>query len=213
MGKILAIAAALAIVVGLAVGYRHIQSERVAREDQTLVQAVQRVARLSTIEMGVSSWQMRKDAKKLFGFLPIRCEKTVAVFYRGRVAAGFDLQPETGEGLAISTTRGKRQMTVRLPAPRILYVDAPAPQVLIADGSICNSLEGSDYEQLHAEARTALQREAVANGILQKAETHARELIRALAEPLGYQADVQIAPPGLPFSATSPAVSRAADSL
>jgi hypothetical protein len=166
----------------------------VQRESHTLIEAVKKVARLTTVEMNVSSFELRKDQKNLFGLLPIKCEKTVAIFYRGKVAAGFDLDDKTS--LTVSTagasaSGGGRRLLVELPAPRLLYTDAPAPEVIVADGSLCNQLEASDYQSLHAEARVAVERQALAGGILKRAEDQARELIRAVALPLGFEVEVR----------------------
>ena len=67
----------------------------------------------------------------------------------------------------------------------------------MADGSLCNRLEAEDYRTLSAEARQALQAEAISAGILRKAEQHARELIGAVAGPLGFQVEVRVASPSL----------------
>src|SRR5436190_7832072 len=88
------------------------------RESQTVVEALHRVARLSTIEMTVSDWRLRRDEKALFGFLPWPCRKTVAMFYRGKVAAGFDLS--AGRGLTVQVEPGTRRLSVRLPPARLL---------------------------------------------------------------------------------------------
>ena len=155
---------------------RRLEARQIARESHTVVEAIRKVARLSTVEMNVSSFQLKKDAKNLLGFIPIRCEKTVAIFYKGRVAAGFDFQ-EPG-GVKLTTVPGTRRLLVELPPARLLYTDAPPPEVVVADGSLCNRLEASDYQTLTAEARGALEREALNAGILRQAEAHARELVR-----------------------------------
>jgi hypothetical protein len=169
---------------------RRLEGQRIERESHTVVEAVKKVARLSTVEANVSSWQMRKEARNLFGILPIKCEKTIAIFFRGKVAAGFDLEQPGSLQISFAAAPGQRKVLVQLPPPRILYVDAPAPELVVADGSVCNRLEPSDYQKLHNEARAAVEREARAQGVLQKAEAHARELVQAVARPLGYEAEV-----------------------
>jgi hypothetical protein len=188
---ILAAVAAGVVGVGL-VAWRRFQAHQIARESHTVVEAIRKVARLSTVEMNVSSFQLKKDAKNLLGFIPIRCEKTVAIFYKGRVAAGFDFQ-DSG-GIKLTTVPGTRRLLVQLPPARLLYTDAPPPEVVVADGSLCNRLEAADYQTLTAEARGALEREALSAGILRQAETHARELVDSVAGPLGFQVEVRIAP-------------------
>ena len=197
---VLAVTAALAAVGLLA--WRRLEARQIARESHTVVQAVHRVARLATVEMNVSSFQLRKDAKNLLGFIPIKCEKTVAIFYKGRVAAGFDFHQPDGPGLNVTTTSDPaRRLLVELPAPRLLYTDTPPPEVVVADGSICNRLEPGDYQALTAEARDALERTAISAGILRQAEQHARELVQAVAGPLGFQLEIRIAPAPTTFTA------------
>jgi hypothetical protein len=164
---------------------------RVQRESHTLIEAVKKVAKLTTVEMNVSSFELRKDAKNLFGLLPIKCEKTVAIYFRGKVAAGFDLDDKTNLTVTVAGPASNRRLLVELPAPRLLYTDAPAPEIIVADGSVCNRLEASDYQRMTVEAREAVERQALAGGILKKAEDQARELIRAVGMPLGYEVEVK----------------------
>ncbi len=185
----------VAVVIGSSVFlWQRIAERRQARETQTVVEAIRKVARLTSVEMDVSSFQLKKDTKNLLGFIPIKCEKTIAIAYRGKVAAGFDL--DEGTMFTVTATPGTRgragKLVIELPAPRLLSVDAPVPEIVVADGSLCNRLEPSDYQALAVEGRAAVEREAIASGILAKAETHARELVRAVAAPLGYEADIRL---------------------
>ncbi len=149
-----------------------------------MVEAVRRVAKLSTVEAEISNWQLRRETKDLFGFIPLPCQKTIAVFYRGKVAAGFDL--EGGAGLVVQTAPGRREVEVRLPPPRLLYTDVPPPELVVADGSLCNRITAEDYARLHRDARTAVEREALAKGLLARADAHARALLEEVVRPLGY---------------------------
>ena len=141
--------------------------------------------------MNVSSFQLRRDSKNLLGFIPIKCEKTVAILYRGRVAAGFDLKDPAAVSVTVTNAPDGRKVLVELPAPQLLYTDAPPPHVVVADGSICNQWGPADYEKLHAEARTAAETEALQKGILGRAEQHARELVQAIGGSLGYATEVR----------------------
>jgi hypothetical protein len=193
--KALILSASLALFAGLGVSLffylRTLRDRRVEQEGATVVEAVRQVARLTTVEMNVSSFQLRRDSKNLLGFIPIRCEKTVAIIYRGKVAAGFDL--EERDALAVSVVRSPagRKVVVELPPPQLLYTDAPPPHVVVADGSVCNQFEPEDYEKLHADARAAAQAEALQKGILAKAEQHAHDLVQAVAGSLGYEVEVR----------------------
>ena len=195
-----ALLGAAVVVVGL-LALRRLEDRRVESESHSVVEAVRKVARLTTVEANVSSWQLRREARNLFGFFPIKCEKTIAIFFRGKVAAGFDFDRPGSLDVAFSASPSERRVLVRMPRPRILYIDAPAPELVVADGSLCNRLEPGDYQKLHNEARSAVEREAVKQGVLQKAEAHARELVGAVTRPFGYEAEIQIADPPLSASA------------
>ena len=183
------------VAVGL-LAWRRLEDRRLERESHTVVEAVRKVARLTTVEANVSSWQLRREARNLLGIFPIKCEKTIAIFYRGKVAAGFDFDPPGSLQVTFSAAPSDRRIFVRLPQARILYIDAPAPELVVADGSICNRLEPEDYRRLHNEARVEVEREALKQGILKQAEAHARELVQAVTRPFGYEAEiVSEAPP------------------
>jgi hypothetical protein len=148
--------------------------------------------------MQLSDWHLRRDAKDLLGFIPIKCEKTVAVFYRGTVAAGFDLTAPGALEISVDapadSPRAARTVKVHLPAARILYMDVPAPELVVADGSICNPIGSDDYVRMHAEVRSAIEREAISGGVLTRAEKRAHELVEAVVRPLGFDAVVTMGP-------------------
>jgi hypothetical protein len=188
----------LIMTVGVGVGaaalllWQRDQEARRDRESHTVTEAMRRVTRLSTVEMTISDWRLKQDEKALFGILPVTCSKTVAVFYRGTVAAGFDLDNGAAT-LDIDAVHHK--IAARLPAPRLLYVDAPAPDLVVADGSLCNEVTPDDYRRLAGESRQAIERQALASGILDKARNHARDLLTEVARPLGYQLEATFAAP------------------
>lgn len=182
------------------VAYRRYERRKRETASATAIEAVRRVTKLATVEMQLSNWHLRRDAKDLFGFIPIKCEKTVAVFYRGTVAAGFDLTA-AGTLVASVDARSPRTVNVRLPAPRVLYTDVPAPELVVADGSLCNRVGPDDYSRMHTEVRSAIERDAVTGGVLIRAEKHARELVDAVVRPLGFDAVVTVGDGPAPVTA------------
>lgn len=188
---VVVVAVGLAGALGFLVARR--QGEReLSRQSHTVAEAIRRVSKLATVEMNLSNWQLRRDAKQLFGFLPFSCEKTIAVFYRGKVAAGFELAPTNAAGLTVNVEQASRMVRVQLPPARILYTDVPPPELVVADGSICNKLTADDYARLHGDARVQIEREAVSAGVLRRAEQHARDLLTEVVRPLGYQVELRI---------------------
>ena len=190
--RVAIVGAALVTVAAAAGGFLWFRAREQARlrEGHTVAEAMHRVTRLATVEMTVSDWRLRRDEKALFGLLPIKCRKTVAVFYRGKVAAGFDLDA----GTALSVDAVRRHVDVHLPAARLLYVDVPPPEVVVADGSVCNQVTAEDYSRLAGDARQAIEGQALASGILGKAEEHARALLAEVARPLGYELAASFGP-------------------
>jgi hypothetical protein len=198
-GAVLGVLVALAAAAGGVLIWRQARERAASQESQTVVEALHRVARLSTIEMTVSDWRLRRDEKALFGFLPWPCRKTVAMFYRGKVAAGFDLSARGG--LTVQVEPGTRRLSVRLPPARLLYVDLPPPEMVVADGSVCNQVTAEDYSRLSREARQAIEQQAVGGGVLARAEAHARDLLAEVARPLGYDLQVSFGDPPMSASA------------
>lgn len=194
MRKALVVGAALALVVAIAVvAIGVLNRHQIERRSQTVVQAVRRVTQLATVQMTFANWQLRRDTKDLFGFIPIRCEKTVAIFYRGKIAAGFDLNAPGALDVQTKKTGTSSVVQVRLPAAAILWTDVPPPDLVVADGSICNRVGPDDYVRLHEDARAAVKRDAVNAGVLAQAEKNVRELITEIARPLGIEAQVSFA--------------------
>jgi hypothetical protein len=192
-GRVAAIGALL-VGAGLATGLGLQQRRRHATEtSRSVVQAVERVAKLATVEMSLSNWRLRTDSKPLLGFLPIACEKTVAVLYRGKVAAGIDLTAPGALHVSLVDDRHGRRAVVALAPPRVLYVDVPAPELLVTDGSLCNRLDPQEYARLHEEARAAVRADAIESGVLDRAEAQARTLVAEVLRPLGYEVEVTIA--------------------
>jgi hypothetical protein len=179
-----------AIALVAVVAYQRSERRTTETASATAIEAVRRVTKLATVEMQLSNWHLRRDAKDLFGVIPIKCEKTVAVFYRGTVAAGFDLTAPGALVASVDSQRGERTVNVHLPPARILYTDVPAPELVVADGSICNRVGPDDYSRMHTEVRAAIEREAITAGVLIRAEKHARELVDAVVRPLGFDAVV-----------------------
>lgn len=191
----------LLLAVAAAMWSMRQNARQIHMQSATVVEAVKRVMKLSTVEMTISDWRLRKDSKQLWGFIPIACEKTVAVFFRGTVSAGFDLGGADAASVNIKTDPDARRVRISLPPPRLLYTDVPAPELVVTDGSLCNPINGQDYARLHEDARKAVQDMALSQGILHKAEAQAKAILGEVVRPLGFELELQVAKPAL-LSAT-----------
>ncbi len=177
------------VMLVLRQGGRHTSTE-----SHAVVEGVRRILHVSTVEMQISDYQVRRDSKDLWGFLPIACEKTVVAFYRGKVAAGFSLD-DRAWSLAVDADENRKTLRVKLPPPQVLSVDVKPPELFLANGSVCNGIEPADYARLHEDARRAAERAAVGNGILIKAEFHVRQILAELCKPLGWQLELTVESP------------------
>jgi len=160
-------------------------------ESHAVVEGVRRILHVSTVEMQISDYQVRRDSKDLWGFLPITCEKTVVAFYRGKISAGFSLDDHAW-AYAVDADEQRHVLRVKLPPAQIMSVDVKPPELFLANGSVCNGIEPADYQRLHEDARRAAERAAIGNGILIRAEAHARQILTELAKPLGWQLELTV---------------------
>jgi hypothetical protein len=190
-----AISGLLLVVIGAALGIlgmRAVGKHTSSSESHTVVEGVRKVLQLATVEMQISDYQVRRDSKDLWGFVPVSCDKTIVAFYRGKITAGFKLE-DRDWGLATSVDGVMKKITVRLPPPQIMGVDVKPPDLFLVNGSICNGIEPEDYQRLHADTRRAAERAAIGAGILTRAQANARQLLGELGRPFGWEVEVIVA--------------------
>jgi hypothetical protein len=179
----------LVVILGGALWLREMKQQTLVKESHAVVEGVRRILDVSTVEMHISDYQLRRDSRQLWGVLPVECEKSVAAFFRGKVSAGFSLRGAPADELVKVDGTAKR-VVVTLPPPRLFEPNVRPPELLTMSGSICNKIELEDYARLHEDARDAVRRAALAAGILDKAKLNARQLLVEVARPLGYEVDV-----------------------
>ena len=171
---------------------RHAPPDRA--ESSPVVMAMNKIARLATIEVQVSD-VVRYEEFKSFLFLTFPKSATLRV--RGSVLGGFDLQRD---GVSIVAHPDTRKVEIRMPRPSILAVD-PKLEWFDEKSGMFNPITPADRTRWMAWARTSLARTARQTGMDAKAEEQARKLLAGAAEALGWKADVAFAtgpPPPLP---------------
>lgn len=144
-----------------------------------LVEEIRAAAKLATVEMHATVVTNRDDStwygsKFLFLVVP------------GRAAVGFDLEA-VGEG---SVAVNGEAVTIRLPAPQVLYVDVDLDSVEVynAVGLLRPQFTPEENRALLSTAREKIRLKAEQESVKRRAEEQAKELITRLATAAGAKA-------------------------
>lgn len=108
----------------------------------------------------------------------------------GKVLAGIDLQ----QGTAVNIDHARRRIAIRLPPARILAVDILDMRTYDERSGLINIFTTEDRDAIQGQIRAQLLRTASESGILAKADTSARGMLRALLSRDGYTVDVGLPP-------------------
>jgi Protein of unknown function (DUF4230) len=185
---VIAILTLVAVVLGTGVLVaRRTRSARVA-EDLLVVQGVRKVCKLATVEVALADYARRTVPKTID--LPFLPEPEAFLFYSGVAAAGFDVCDEPAR---IDIDHRARVVHVHLPAPRLLSLDIKRFETINERDGFLNAIAVEDRNRWFKDARAALERGAMAQGLLEHAESHARELFGDFVERWGYHLDLDVA--------------------
>jgi hypothetical protein len=150
-------------------------------EEMLILQGVRRVCKLATVELSLADYAKKVVPKTVD--LPFTKEPAAYLFYSGVVSAGFDLCEDSA---SIEVDHATRKVTVTLPAPRILGVDVLRFETINESSGFLNAIAPQDRNHWFSEARAALEKGALAQGALERAQIHARELFVSFVERRGY---------------------------
>lgn len=165
--------------VGALVAYRA-RREAHAEEVQ-IVQGVRRVCKLATVEVSLADYAKKTVPKTVD--LPFTKDPEAFLFYAGIVSAGFDIC-DTPAGIVVN--HAERQVRITLPQPRILSIDIQRFETINESSGFLNAIAPEDRNRWYTEARSALERGALAQGALDRAQIHAEELFEAFVARHGY---------------------------
>jgi Protein of unknown function (DUF4230) len=204
-GRVLAgVASVLLVAAGLWVAY--LLGRRTGAASRTssapIVAAIRKIAQLATVEIQVADVVRYEEVKSFFVF---DFPKSATLRLRGRVLGGFDL---SSPGFTVWTDPARRIVRVRMPRPRLLAVD-PRFEWFDERSGWINPITPADRNRWMLWARGQLGRAAKDAGLEAKADEHARELLVAAAQAMGWKAEVTFAggpPPAMPILVTTPAV-------
>jgi hypothetical protein len=164
---------------GALVAYR---ARREARaEEVQILQGVRRVCKLATVEVSLADYAKKTVPKAVD--LPFTKEPEAYLFYAGIVSAGFDICDAPA---GIFVDHAERQVRITLPPPHILSIDIQRFETINETSGFLNAIAPEDRNRWYAEARSALERGALAQGALDRAQIHAEELFEAFVARHGY---------------------------
>ena len=169
----------LIFLTGGLVAYR---ARREARaEELQILTGVRRVCKLATVEVSLADYAKKTVPKSVD--LPFTKEPEAYLFYAGIVSAGFDIC-DAPAGIVVN--HAERQVRITLPPPRILSIDIVRFETINESSGFLNAISPEDRNRWYGEARSALERGALAQGALDRAQIHAEELFEAFVARHGY---------------------------
>jgi hypothetical protein len=177
------IAAALAAGgIGAAVVMTQRARREARAEDLVIVEGIRKVCKLATVEISLADYSRRTVPKTID--LPFTHEPEAFLFYSGVVAAGFDVCDEPAR---IDVDHAARIVRVVLPPARILSLDIKRFETINERSGFLNAIAPADRNGWYGDARGSLTRAALAQGVLARAETNARELFTDFVSRWGYR--------------------------
>ena len=150
-------------------------------EELMILQGVRKVCKLATVELSLADYARKSVPKTLD--LPFTKEPEAFLFYAGVVSAGFDVCDDSS-GIVVDHTT--KEVRVTLSPPRILSVDVLRFEIINEQAGLLNAIPPGERNKWYVEARAAIERGALAEGALERASQHARELFAGFVERRGY---------------------------
>ena len=151
-------------------------------EEVLILQGVRRVCKLATVELSLADYAKKTRAEV--------GRSAVHEASRRRFCSTLaPCRPASTSATApagIAVDHAVREVRITLPPPRILSVDISRFETINERSGFLNAIAPEDRNRWYAEARAALENGALAQGALDSAQTHARELFEAFVERHGY---------------------------
>lgn len=188
--KVLALGIVAIVVAAAGIASLLARRAQRAREEQlVIVEGIRKVCKLATIEVALADYARRTVPKTLD--LPFTHDPEAYLFYSGVVSAGFDV---CDEPTRIDVDHTARVVRVVLPPPRVLSLDIKRFETINETSGFLNAIAPADRNRWYQEARDDLSSAALAQGILAKAEAHARELFEGFVGRWGYRLELRTGP-------------------
>ena len=170
-------------IVANVAGWGPFGGEKYTQVGPTVVDSVRNVAKLTTVEM-VEYTTVEKGND--FGWLNWARGDRIFLFAVARIGAGVDMEAVTTENFEVDQTSGT--VTVRLPAPEIIFVEVDNEATRVYDRDTGLFTKGdlhleSDARQI---AQQVLVNSAMEHGIMDKAQENAKITIENFLRGVGY---------------------------
>lgn len=154
-------------------------------ESAVLLEKIQAVAKLSTVEGQFSEIYNYSEYQGFFTFL---WDKKVLVRVRATVSAGYDL-----EALHIESDPASKTIYMSaLPEPQILSIDHSLDYYDISEG-VFTSFTPEDYNRINQRAKDMIREQALKSNLMTEAQTQASkmiELLRFMVEGAGWRLEI-----------------------
>jgi hypothetical protein len=178
----------LVLVVGVIVAQRARRAERA--QDLVIVEGIRKVCKLSTMEIALADYARRTVPKTVD--LPFTNEPEAYLFYSGVVSAGFDV---CDQPTRVDVDHTARVVRVALPPARILSLDIMRFETINERSGFLNAIAPGDRNRWYQDAREGLTTAALGQGVLPRAEAHARELFGDFVSRWGYRLELTVGAP------------------
>jgi hypothetical protein len=178
-------ALALGAVGGL-IGARRARRDAAA-EEAVIVEGVRKVCKLATIEVTLADYARHTVPKTID--LPFTTEPEAFLFFSGVVSAGFDV---CDQPTRLDVDHRTHVVRLSLPPPRILSLDIKRFETINEHSGFLNAISPEDRSGWYQAARDSLTNAAIAQSILPRAESHARELLGDLVSRWGYMLELSV---------------------
>jgi hypothetical protein len=185
---VIAVVVLVAAVMGTGVLVARRARREAHAEELLIVQGVRKVCKLATVEVTLADYARRTVPKSID--LPFTVQPEAYLFYSGVAAAGFDV---CDEPTRVDVDHATRVVRLRLPPARLLSLDIKRFETINERSGFLNAIAPEDRNRWFQDARSALERGALAQGVLAKAEAHARELFGDFVERWGYHLQLEVA--------------------
>ena len=153
--------------------------EEVSKEvDISMIEEqIHNIGELATIEYLYTDAGRFSETNQLFGVDIGITEKSFIAKWDGSIKAGINI-----ENIKLTYNKISKTITVSIPAAEILSheLDENSIETLDEKDGLFNPLKVEDVRVFDAESKAAMEKRAIDNGLLEKAETNAKNIIYEL---------------------------------
>ena len=185
------IVVAATVAVAAAFALLSERRRRARDEELVIVAGVRKVCKLATIEVALADHARHTVPKTID--LPFTTEPEAFLFFSGVVSAGFDV---CDEPTRLEVDHAARVVRLALPPPRVLSLDVKRFETINERSGFLNAISPADRDGWYRDARESLSKAALDQGVLAKADAHARELLGDLVGRWGYRLELTISGAG-----------------